>query len=216
MKKLIILLALINILGTKAQTVNCDKFCILNIEMDTVNNNYMNVTVYNGDTNFVNYPVIDVVDSDGDTIGDGTINVFGQLAGDTFTYNILTTLTSIPTNFTTTVLFSYAGDTSRITCTFNYPMDCASGTGISDSKTNQKMRWSLFPNPATNSVNIDLRELADKQAILTIYDNTGRMVKTMVTKNNLLSINLEGLSKGIYCVTINTKEKYFTKKLMIE
>lgn len=70
--------------------------------------------------------------------------------------------------------------------------------------------YSIFPNPATSTVNItsDITEVTEAN----IYDMTGRCVKNVVISSNNTTINVEDLNKGIYFININGK----VEKLVIE
>jgi hypothetical protein len=72
----------------------------------------------------------------------------------------------------------------------------------------------IYPNPATTYLNISNLNLLDV-ATIKIYNNLGQLIKEV--PNNLNTINIESLSKGIYILSIetNNNKKYsesFIKK----
>lgn len=61
----------------------------------------------------------------------------------------------------------------------------------------------VFPNPANNVVTIKLEENFSQGAVLTLYDQTGRMVMTMQAETNTCSMDLNNVSKGVYMLKIS-------------
>jgi len=214
MKKITLLFSLFTLfLNTnKAQTINCPTFCVLNITIDTVGSNTLNVTIYNGDTINVNYPTVVVTNSIGDTVGniDTAFFFFAQLAGDTMVHNIPTSLDSLNSGFTGIV---YLRDGIYLsTCAFNYPMNCTVGIKESVLKTNS---FSIFPNPATKTLNINLGNLNHLNKLITIYDDKGQLIKMITTTTNSTIINTEDLADGIYFITADLDGKRWEDKLVI-
>ncbi len=74
---------------------------------------------------------------------------------------------------------------------------------------------SLFPNPATNSFSISIKN--DTIASVKILDSKGRLIiESPVNKSNKM-ITTEGLSKGVYLVSVtNTNGVSAVKKLVIQ
>lgn len=67
---------------------------------------------------------------------------------------------------------------------------------------------SIYPNPATNEINLKITGEINDQYNLKIYDRLGRLVYLQDVYlddiNNTISISTSGLSKGIYNVTISS------------
>jgi len=79
--------------------------------------------------------------------------------------------------------------------------------------------FSLFPNPAQNAVNISVNNHFIKNASLVITDLQGKtLYKNIVSPNTeMLTINLDKFSKGIYFVKLmNNSEIYSVKKLIVD
>lgn len=114
-----------------AQPFDCSKVCIVHIEEDTVPG-YLLVTIYNGDSVHVNYPTVQVIDSNGDTIGNpaATFDLFAQLGNDTTVHRIPFTGGSFPVNFSGTVLFT--DQIYDTTCAYSYPMPCSQFQRVPD------------------------------------------------------------------------------------
>lgn len=74
---------------------------------------------------------------------------------------------------------------------------------------------SIFPNPAKNELNIDVKDRVNGDFSLKISDLTGRIVyqnkydKTLI--NNTLKLNIGDLVSGLYLVTIQTEKEIFSQ-----
>jgi len=216
MKKIILLFSLL-IVSTSifAQTINCGSFCVLSIgNVDTMTNE-MDVTIFNGDTNSVNYPSVMVVDNfSGDTIGNkgGAFFFFAHVAGDTVVHTIPcdTIVDSISSGFTGMVYIT--DNLWNITCGYSYPMTCTVGIPEIITGTN----FSLYPNPAGEQVTISMSETGKQEVDIRIYDRIGKEVKNYTTSDSLFTIAREDLQSGLYFVTITVNGKRLTKKLIIK
>lgn len=92
--------------------------------------------------------------------------------------------------------------------TYSFAETCTAGT-----ESFEKNSISVYPNPASDVVYISLKngDLPDKAVI---YDLSGREVKNYgaITSG---SISLEGISKGIYLLTVSVGKQTETKKLIV-
>lgn len=86
--------------------------------------------------------------------------------------------------------------------------------GTSDFEKNE---FSLFPNPAKNSISIKLsnENLATKIAV---FDLTGKLILSQKLENNPENtISISSITKGIYMVSVETENGIsYSKKLIIE
>ena len=75
----------------------------------------------------------------------------------------------------------------------------------------QGFELSLYPNPATDIVNINTSVSVDQ---VRLYDLTGRkMMEANPNKENF-DLDVTGLSKGVYLVKLNAGNKEATTKLI--
>lgn len=76
----------------------------------------------------------------------------------------------------------------------------------------------LYPNPATNNVQISLVNTTENISAIVLYDMLGKAIKTIpVQSNETINLNVSDLSKGVYLVEINTENNLKTiKKLVIQ
>ncbi|MBA4241492.1 MAG: hypothetical protein C0448_12260 [Sphingobacteriaceae bacterium] len=74
-----------------------------------------------------------------------------------------------------------------------------------------------FPNPSSGQVNFVYTEFNNEEWSLEITDVTGKPVlKTENIKNEIINMNIEGLSSGVYFYSIKTNNQISTKKLIIQ
>ena len=76
---------------------------------------------------------------------------------------------------------------------------------------------AIFPNPATNTLNIAHRLAADETAQISLYDMTGRTLRTwQAIGNGTITTNTETLPAGIYLCRMRINEKIiFDKKVIL-
>jgi hypothetical protein len=215
MKKITLLFIFISAFALLSDAqVYCGNFCVIGINnIDTIGINTLDVTIYNGDSHQVNYPTIVVTNSLGDTVAniEDYYYLFAHLPGDTLTQTIPTSLDSIPVEFTGTVYLTDRIDST--TCAFAYPMTCTT-SGMQELATNNII--TIYPNPASTTINISLSELKNRQAFFTMYDATGKKVKSFSSFNTENSIDRGNLPCGIYFITVLIGDKQLTKKIVLK
>jgi len=214
MKKIYFLFYILVVISInlKAQTIACSEMCVLSISLDTVGPNELNVTIYNGiNGSQINYPVVVVTDTNGDTIlnKNNQFFYFAQILDDTLIHTFPTTLNTLATNFTGTV---YIKDTPTGTiCSYAYPMTCT--VGINEYS---QSGFSVYPNPATDNITIDLANFNNQNASIRIYDIAGKQVELLETTASKSVINIEYFNAGIYFVAVSVNSnKIFTRKLVV-
>lgn len=194
-----------------AQTINCSAMCVLNISNLDTTSNEVDVTIYNGDTNHVNYPTVVLVDGAGDTIGNinNTFVLFAHMPGDTIAHTIPCTLDSIPSGFTCTVYFTdQVWDT---TCVFTYPMSCT--VGINELLADNQV--SVYPNPAADHFEIILEGFQNKASVQ-LFNALGKELKKLEIQNSKLRIERNDLAAGIYFIRVTAGEKRIIRKIILE
>jgi len=90
------------------------------------------------------------------------------------------------------------------------------GEIMTTNETAIKNLISIYPNPTSNEVNIDLSKLSTDNVEVSIVDVTGGL---MYLKSNMsdkkIKINTSNFVKGLYVLTIKTKHQKFSQKLII-
>lgn len=80
--------------------------------------------------------------------------------------------------------------------------------------------FDVFPNPTTGMVTLALNSTTADQAVITVTDLTGRMIKQQ--QNNLpagvnsIALDLHGFTKGIYVIKVETKDGIGISKVIVE
>ena len=85
--------------------------------------------------------------------------------------------------------------------------DC---TGFEEAVVN---KLNIYPNPATNYINIQSESLIKTISIL---DFTGKKVAYENAHNNLYQLNTSKLKPGIYLLMIETEAAGYTERMIIE
>jgi hypothetical protein len=87
-----------------------------------------------------------------------------------------------------------------------------SGFGTDEIPKNETSQLLVYPNPATDYIFIDSKDLSTNASII-IYDSYGRMVINQPIKGK---VSVKDLSKGIYFYTINSNKKVAIGKFLVE
>jgi hypothetical protein len=83
-------------------------------------------------------------------------------------------------------------------------------TGINDIEMGN---INIYPNPATNLVNIDSDHPINT---IQIISYTGQMVYNQQVSGNNVQINTSDFSVGVYFINVTTSEGVTTQKLLIK
>ena len=76
--------------------------------------------------------------------------------------------------------------------------------------------FSIFPNPATSEVTVDLHGVADKaQSLLELFSVQGSRVYTQtITGSGKFSFSVTGIQAGVYCLRIVSGDKVQTRMMV--
>jgi hypothetical protein len=102
--------------------------------------------------------------------------------------------------------------TMRLATQVPIPTSCSLATSIENFFANNS--FSLFPNPATNQLN--LRTNFNQFVDFNIYDAHGHLVKTGVAITNNKTIDTNELPNGIYSIVLITDYKMARKSFIVE
>jgi len=91
-------------------------------------------------------------------------------------------------------------------------------TALSTTNFKEDFQVSFFPNPAKDSLNINIGVLKTAQYKVAIIDTNGKVVLEQEFKNPKLieNIKMPNLAKGMYLVNLITEDKQISKKIVIE
>jgi len=115
---------------------------------------------------------------------------------------------------TTTVMYRFfsspAGDSAEFTVVYDIP------SGVNSLANNNLNLFTIYPNPANNYVVINYNNKNNSKATFHIYDCLGNIVKKITATSNNTTVNINGLTTGIYfCTYILNDKKVYSKKLII-
>ena len=88
-------------------------------------------------------------------------------------------------------------------------------TGIDEKNISDKVE--LYPNPASASTTISFANTNDRINAIEITDITGKIVKNILPQSNqnLIQINIDSFSSGLYLVKLIGEISVMTKKLIV-
>ncbi len=76
---------------------------------------------------------------------------------------------------------------------------------------------SFFPNPTRNEINVKIENLnSDLPTNLTLYDNVGRMIRSLTQLQAYNTVNLLGLPTGTYFITLKIGDSVSEWKIIKE
>lgn len=91
--------------------------------------------------------------------------------------------------------------------------DINSTVNIEENKT---FDYFIYPNPATDILNIELSDLLTNNLQIYLYNMEGRMMKVYPqTFKNKIQLNVESLAKGFYTLSISKGNEVITKSIVI-
>jgi hypothetical protein len=96
----------------------------------------------------------------------------------------------------------------------NEPLD---GGGVLNTNDKAELFFAVFPNPASDVVNIELPS-SEKAMQVSIFNNIGQVVKSFEIDTPTLrhSFDIADLVTGVYTLEIRTAEKTGVQKLIVE
>lgn len=82
-------------------------------------------------------------------------------------------------------------------------------TGLSDNLLEQNNELVLIPNPTNNRIDIELTEAS---YIISVYDQTGKLVLEQKTVTSKVQLDFTNLNSGLYFIRAHSDKKTFTGK----
>jgi hypothetical protein len=93
----------------------------------------------------------------------------------------------------------------------------ASSTGVNSNSFNES-KVNIFPNPATDLIAIQIKDLVKENYDVVLYDVTGKVVeqKTLYQGSTIVYFDTKTLYSGVYFVKIIVGDNVINKKIIIE
>lgn len=100
------------------------------------------------------------------------------------------------------------------------PQAPPSSVGIAENALNSTNASFIYPNPAKASANLSIDLKNNSKVEILVSNMIGQVVSVSSTEavvgNNTLDVNVNGLAKGVYMVTVKVDNASSTKKLIVE
>ncbi len=96
---------------------------------------------------------------------------------------------------------------------------CSYGTLFTGTQDiNPEKRFTIYPHPAAEEVNIELLLPSSQHVSITIYDATGKVIYNISEsiQQQVVKISTTNWSSGFYLVRVASNKYYGTKKLLIQ
>ncbi len=84
---------------------------------------------------------------------------------------------------------------------------------VRTEEPNRNLAFRLFPNPATDVVTLRFESGFSGQAVITLFDASGRTVRTWQSDD--ASLRLDGVPEGVYAVQVRTEDGVWVEKLVV-
>lgn len=150
-----------------------------------------------------------------DTCTDGSATI--TITGGSGNRSILWNDTQNQTSATATNLLpgEYIATVTDITCSHIVSDTVIVGNSYSISEMNTTV-FRIFPNPANNILNIELKENGSAEKI-EIYDMLGNVVmqQNISAKGNIANINVANLNNGFYIIKVFGNKGYYQQPITI-
>ena len=75
-------------------------------------------------------------------------------------------------------------------------------------------RMTVYPNPADNTLTVDLSNLDVENATITLTNLNGQIMYRTVTNEKLFHIDVQHLTAGFYILKVQTADKQFIEKII--
>ncbi len=87
---------------------------------------------------------------------------------------------------------------------------------LSDETARQNTTSDLkvYPVPFNNMLTIDIKQHLEKNAIIQLYDNAGRLIISQPVKNSKHTLSLNNLQSGLYLIKISNANKSIVKRIV--
>lgn len=89
-------------------------------------------------------------------------------------------------------------------------------TSVNDNKQEESGFLKVFPNPANNTLNIELQDDSKGQKQVLLYTANGMIVYTDTFVGSTTQINVSEFNSGIYIVEVGNEGNYVSRKVSIK
>jgi uncharacterized protein YkwD len=94
--------------------------------------------------------------------------------------------------------------------------DCVLQTDVDQLSAESQLAISIYPNPASNNINLVLNTNEDlKEAIVELFDISGRKISSEKINEKTLKIDVSSLSNGMYYIVVENNGKQYKDKIIV-
>lgn len=108
-------------------------------------------------------------------------------------------------------LVVHTTDGDNIVWSFEYEVIAKQGVNDEGVATGNV---SIYPNPATEKINVTFSEMLTEMAVLEIFDESGRLIVRHSITNNV-QLDVSNVASGAYTLVIRTSKKTETKRFVV-
>lgn len=91
----------------------------------------------------------------------------------------------------------------------------SNATGLNDAESSG-IQMSLWPNPASDRVTLDITKRTNKASTIQIYNNVGQLLRSESLAENPHQMDVTDFENGYYLVVVSTKDDKLHQKLLIQ
>lgn len=89
--------------------------------------------------------------------------------------------------------------------------DCSS---LNTKSFEKELNISIYPNPVTNLLTIELEKELSKDLIIELYDVSGKLILSNKAEGSLQTLNLKNLNTGVYLVKVSNGNRNVVKRII--
>jgi hypothetical protein len=101
---------------------------------------------------------------------------------------------------------------------FSAPKETVLLTRIDEGEKNSTLNFTVFPNPAQETIYLDVNT-SSRSFLIQLIDITGRIQRQETIyfhpANSTIPLNITELANGIYFIKITTGESAFSKRIVV-
>ena len=179
----------------KSQVIDYSLVCVDSVWYDTGNPQFINVSVFNGNVDHLNYPSVQIISPMGDTIGNPSnwVNFFAQIGNTYQTYSDTITIQGI-TDFSNYTFFINEGfgDTTVV-------INWCNPTSIQNI---EPFDFSMYPNPASSTLYMHLPEINNDYTLIVLSMLGEKIVYKKLPNKKTYALDVSAWAKGLYQIMV--------------
>lgn len=89
-------------------------------------------------------------------------------------------------------------------------------TGMNEPELNNQISLLVYPNPVYEEITVKAKNIVSKNAMLAIYNITGKCVYNSIIQNNeTTTIDVKCLANGIYMMQVTSEDSRLSRKIVV-